>query len=349
MTGTPGKYQFLPPLRTEELKALEADILARGVLVPVEVDEAGDTLDGHYRRSIAEKHGLPFKTVTRRFKTEAEKQEHAIKLNLARRHLEPWQWGEAFGKLLEVRGVKCKPRTRNDLTGATMAQVAKETGVPIDTAKKRLRAASKKRKLPKAKQRAVEQGKVSLAEAVREEAKNTTPDRKTLPLPSGVFDLILADPPWKYDFAKTSNRKVENNYPTMDVNDLCKLPIPAAKTCVLFLWATAPKLQEALQLIKAWGFSYKTHAVWDKQKQGMGYWFRGQHELLLVATRGKASPPAESKRKPSIFSYPRRKHSEKPAEVYEMLESMFPKATRCELFARSDRKGWTSWGNEVQE
>jgi len=106
-----------------------------------------------------------------------------------------------------------------------------------------------------------------------------------------------------------------------------------------------------MRLIEAWGFTYKTHGVWDKQKIGMGYWFRGRHELLLVATRGKASPPAENKRKQSIFSYPRGKHSEKPVEIYAMLESMFPKATKCELFARgkNNRPGWTLWGNEVTE
>ena len=95
-------YQLFGRLRREEYAALEADILKRGVMVPVEKDEDGNTLDGHHREEIAEKHGLKYPTVTRRFKTEEEKQEHVIKLNLARRHLEPWEWGQAFKKLLEA-------------------------------------------------------------------------------------------------------------------------------------------------------------------------------------------------------------------------------------------------------
>ena len=86
--ATNDKYQLFGPLRDEEFAALEADILKRGVQVAVEVDEDGDTLDGHHRKAIAEKHGLPYPKVTRHFATEAEKREHVIKLNLARRHLE---------------------------------------------------------------------------------------------------------------------------------------------------------------------------------------------------------------------------------------------------------------------
>ena len=132
----------------------------------------------------------------------------------------------------------------------------------------------------------------------------------------------------------------------MDIEDICGLDVPSSDNCVLFMWATAPKLREAFQVIDAWGFTYKTHAIWDKQKVGMGYWFRGQHELLMVATKGKSSPPSESKRVSSVMSYPRGKHSKKPQEVYELIESMFPNSRRVELFARNERDGWAKWGNE---
>jgi N6-adenosine-specific RNA methylase IME4/ParB-like chromosome segregation protein Spo0J len=168
--------------------------------------------------------------------------------------------------------------------------------------------------------------------------------------PVGKFALLLADPPWQYDFAETDNRQIENQYATMTVEEICQLEPPSRDDCMLFLWATAPKLREALQVIDAWGFEYKTHAIWDKQKIGMGYWFRGQHELLLVATRGDVSPPEQSLRVPSLFSSARTGHSEKPACVYEMLEAMFPELseeTRCEMFARQRRDGWAAWGNEV--
>jgi len=172
-------------------------------------------------------------------------------------------------------------------------------------------------------------------------------EREANPLPAGKYDLIYADPPWQYDFSETDCRKIENQYPTMTVDEIAALEPPAADDCVLYLWGTAPKLREALIVLGAWGFEYKTHAVWDKQKIGMGYWFRGQHELLLVGTRGRFSPPPEDKRTPSVFSFPRGRHSEKPDSVYELIEGLFPDATKCELFARSQREGWTAWGNEA--
>jgi ParB/RepB/Spo0J family partition protein len=168
--------------------------------------------------------------------------------------------------------------------------------------------------------------------------------------PAGKYDLILADPPWKYDFAETDNRQIENQYPTMDIEELCALVPPAADNCVLFMWATAPKLREALTLMDAWGFEYKTHAIWDKQKIGMGYWFRGRHELLLVGTKGDVSPPEPAVRQPSVFSVPREEHSKKPDVIYEALEAMFPKLnvdSRCEMFNRNARQEWSSWGNAI--
>ena len=165
--------------------------------------------------------------------------------------------------------------------------------------------------------------------------------------PKGQYDLILCDPPWQYDFSETSNREIENQYPTMTVEELENLKIPLSDDCVLFLWATAPKLREAISMIDAWGFQYKTHAIWDKTKIGMGYWFRGQHELLLVATRGNVSPPEQADRVSSIFTEARTRHSAKPSCVYEWIESAFPNLTKCEMFCRAPRAGWAAWGNEV--
>ena len=164
----------------------------------------------------------------------------------------------------------------------------------------------------------------------------------------GPFSVIYADPPWRYDFSKSKSRDVENQYPTMTTEDLCALPIPAADDAVLYLWATAPKLEEALRVLKAWGFRYKTHAVWDKEIIGMGYWFRGQHELLLVGTRGNVKAPAQELRVSSVIRERRTVHSRKPERVQDMIERWFPDGPRIELFARRARPGWTVWGNEVE-
>ena len=195
-------------------------------------------------------------------------------------------------------------------------------------------------------------GKVNVDEIDRDlllqRKQKAAADLPPVKLPAGQFDLILADPPWQYDFERVPEWKNELHYPTLPASKIAALKVPAAKNCVLFLWATAPKLREALEVMAGWGFTYKTHAIWDKQWTGMGYWFRSQHELLLVGTKGKISPPATSHRVPSLFSFRRGRHSAKPQEVYKMFEAMMPRTTKCELFARAARPGWTAWGNQVR-
>ena len=160
--------------------------------------------------------------------------------------------------------------------------------------------------------------------------------------------LVLADPPWRYDFAQSDSRQIENQYPSATVEEIIDHSPETHHDCVLFMWATVAKLQEAFEVMQGWGFEYKTHAVWDKQKIGMGYWFRGQHELLLVGTKGQASPPDEVNRVSSVFSEPRGKHSAKPECVYNWIESAFPNINKLEMYCRNPREGWVVFGNESE-
>ncbi len=162
------------------------------------------------------------------------------------------------------------------------------------------------------------------------------------------YEVIYADPPWRYSFSRSKSRRVENQYETMSMSELRDCPVPVADDAVLFLWATAPKLREALDVMKWWGFEYKTNAVWDKGRIGMGYWFRGQHELLLVGVRGKYSPPQAKVRIPSVISSRREQHSKKPDLVASYIRRCFPEAKRIELFARGPREGWEVWGYEAE-
>ena len=160
------------------------------------------------------------------------------------------------------------------------------------------------------------------------------------------FDVIYADPPWQY--ANSPYRgDPGNHYPTMPLDDICALDVPAADDAVLYLWATAPLLPEALCVMDSWGFAYKTGAVWDKDKVGVGYWFRGQHEHLLVGVRGKVAPPPQRLRVPSVYREARGAHSRKPDRVRDLIAAWFPEARRLEMFARRPAPGWTAWGNEV--
>lgn len=165
----------------------------------------------------------------------------------------------------------------------------------------------------------------------------------------GIYSIIYADPPWRYDFSKDSNDSIEHHYPTMSIEEICDLPINeiAYDDCVLFLWATNPKLEEAMQVINAWGFKYRTNMVWVKNSIGLGYYARQQHELLLIATKGNLPTPDPSDRISSVIESPREEHSKKPDVVYEIIEKMYPKYNKIELFARSRRDGWFVWGNQI--
>ena len=164
----------------------------------------------------------------------------------------------------------------------------------------------------------------------------------------GTYPVIYADPPWRYDVVESESRAIENHYPTMSNEDIYALPIQSLCTddAVLFLWATSPKLVEAIQVVAAWGFTYKTCMVWVKDKIGMGYYARQQHELLLIATRGAPPTPAPADRPSSVITATRGEHSAKPDEFYAVIERMYPALPKVELFCRSPRDGWSAWGNQ---
>jgi len=168
------------------------------------------------------------------------------------------------------------------------------------------------------------------------------------------FNIIYADPPWRYD-NKGGRGVAENHYPTMSLKELCELPVSdlATDNSVLFLWATFPILPEAMQLITAWGFQYKTVGfVWLKQNRvaktwffGLGFWTRGNAEICLFATRGK--PKRQDKCVHQLIISPIERHSKKPDETRERIVKLMGDLPRVELFARQASPGWATWGNEV--
>jgi N6-adenosine-specific RNA methylase IME4 len=174
---------------------------------------------------------------------------------------------------------------------------------------------------------------------------------KITALPEKKYGVIYADPPWRFEpySAKTGmDRAADNHYPTMDVEAIKVLAaIPAADDCVLFLWATVPVLPAALEVIDAWGFTYKSALFWVKDKEGTGYWTRNRVELLLIGTRGNVPAPAPGEQPPQVIEAPRDRHSEKPAAFAEIIEKLYPNVPKIELFARAPRPGWDVWGNEV--
>lgn len=198
-------------------------------------------------------------------------------------------------------------------------------------------------------------------------------------LPDERFGVIYADPEWDYQSYSEetgTDRSAVNHYPVSDLTDLQRRRVAdiAAPDCILFMWAIVPMLPEAFCLLDAWGFSafvrdpetgflgldksegrYVSSAVWQKYKpgagMGMGHWFRVDHEILLVATRGQPVAPLEGEQYRSVFDEPAsRIHSKKPDLVAEMIDAFWPNLPKIELNRRGPpRPGWAAWGNEAED
>jgi N6-adenosine-specific RNA methylase IME4 len=181
--------------------------------------------------------------------------------------------------------------------------------------------------------------------------KQQQQDRIRLANEPEKYAAIYADPPWKYgdERGDVSAGGASAQYPLMELSDICELPVGtmAASDSVLFMWATAPLLPEAMEVIEAWGFTYKTHLVWDKGRPFYGNYSHVQHELLMVCTRGSCTPHPDAQLSKSIIAIDRSEHSAKPHEFYDLIEEMYPEGNRIELFARNRREGWDAYGNQI--
>lgn len=171
-------------------------------------------------------------------------------------------------------------------------------------------------------------------------------------LPDKRYGVIYADPEWRFEVYSRDtgmDRAADNHYPTSSTEDICNRPVAdiAADDCVLFLWATVPMLPDALRVMDAWDFQYKSHCIWAKDRIGTGYWFRNQHEILLVGTRGNVPAPAMGTQVESLVDAPVGRHSEKPEKFYQLIERYFPNLPKIELNARAARPGWDAWGYEA--
>lgn len=172
-------------------------------------------------------------------------------------------------------------------------------------------------------------------------------------LPDKKYGVILEDPEWQFATYSPAglDRAADNHYPTSPTAAIIARPVGAlaADDCVLFLWTTVPMLLDGLEVLKARGFRYVTHFIWDKVEQGTGYWNRNQHELLLVGTRGSIPAPAPGTQRPSIMVQRATSHSTKPEWAYAMIEEFYPNLPKIELNARRRRDGWDAWGFEAPE
>lgn len=369
---------IFPLLEGREFDELCADIKANGQREPIWIYD-GKVLDGRNRFRACESVGVTPRTEVY---TGDDALAFVLSLNLHRRHLSESQRGMVAAKVANLSEGRPSETAQicavSQELAAEMLNVSRRTvqaavkvkdeGAPelvraVESGRVSVSAAADVATLPKEEQTViVAKGEREILEAAKQiraekaEIKKAERVQKIVEISRGNTELSLAkrypviycDPPWRYDYAATESRAIENQYPTMALDEICALPVSeiANDDCILFMWATSPKLEESMRVLSAWGFTYKTCAVWDKKKIGMGYYFRQRHELLLVATRGAPPTPAPADRPDSVFSFARGEHSAKPHEVAEMIEAMYPEFSRVEMFCRSPRPGWDVWGNQ---
>jgi len=179
-----------------------------------------------------------------------------------------------------------------------------------------------------------------------------------LPFPDKRYKIIYADPPWSYDDKMNAGKRgADFKYPTLALDDIMSMPVAgmAEQNCTLFMWITFPFMDQAIRVMNAWGFKYKTAAfVWVKTYpkkgsicMGCGSWTRANAELCLLGVRGK--PKRIGKGVSQIIMSPRREHSRKPDEARERIVTLMGDLSRIELFARQAVPGWDGWGLEYPE
>jgi len=169
--------------------------------------------------------------------------------------------------------------------------------------------------------------------------------------PTDKYRVIYADPPWDYGAHLQPDYHPEqrDHYAVMPLSDICAEPVSdwIERDAVLFLWVTSPILEKSFEVVHAWGFEYRTTFVWDKIKHNMGHYNSVRHELLLVCTRGTCTPDDKTLFD-SVQSIERGKHSEKPVEFYNIIETLYPHGKRLEMYGRRRREGWDVYGHVAE-
>jgi N6-adenosine-specific RNA methylase IME4 len=353
--------------------ALVEDIKCNGLREPVVLHD-GAILDGRNRHRACLEAGVPIRT--EQFEGD-DPLKYVISLNLHRRHLDESQRDMVAARLATAPEGRRKKTAQNyavsqdeaavllnvSRRGVQQAKAVLDKGISelaarVDQGEVAVSIAAQIAQMPEAKQRKLVSETAAVLRGAAKKEKRATREREFAEITKQVmanfgtklYGLIYADPPWRFEpYSRDTgmDRAADNHYETMRLDDIKAMAVPAATDCVLFLWATAPMLPEALSVMEAWGFTYKSHCIWVKDRVGTGYWFRNKHELLLVGTRGKVPAPAPGEQFASVIEAALAEHSRKPQAFADAIEEMFPNVPGIELFARGERLGWDAWGAEA--
>jgi N6-adenosine-specific RNA methylase IME4/ParB-like chromosome segregation protein Spo0J len=345
----------IPVMAEPDYEVFRADVATHGIQVPIEITATRVVLDGRQRLRAARDLGLA--TVPVRVVEAEDELDYMLRAAIMRRQLTASQRAALVVERDHYRRLQAGARRRQRANLSQATEVAtlpprgktREFGARLAGVSGRTvqDAVTVREHDPELFER-VKRGRVSAPVAARQVRRRLRDAQLPAPgpLPEGPFELVYADPPWPLGHPDSPHAP-ENHYPTMDLDSIKAIEVPAADDAVLFLWAVSSLLNEALDVVKAWSFQCKTTLCWVKPWIGPGVWVRNRHELLLVCRRGNHPPPDPEDRVDSVLEEPRGRHSEKPERVYDLLERMYPRASKLELFARSRRPGWSAWGNEV--
>ena len=358
---------LIPPLTSEEFKQLERNILEEGIRDPL-VTWNGILVDGHNRYRIATEYDIDFVTVEKDFADMNAVKEWMINNQLGRRNLNKYQRSVLGLQLEDVFKAKAKenqirkpdfvPQKSAEQKVETRQEIAKVANVSHDTISKVKKIEATASPEIKAK---VSSGQISINEAFNEIKKQEvetkrkeireTFEKQDVEVKDKKYRIIYADPPWKYgNSMPLGTTEPQDYYLLMNTEDICAMPIKdiTEKDAVLFLWSTSPHLPEALEVAKAWGFTYKTTFIWDKIKHNMGHYNSVRHEILLVCTKGACTPDVK-RLFDSVVSEERTEHSKKPNVFREIIETIYTYGNKIELFARESPEGWDVFGNQTNK
>jgi len=355
VTVNPEYAKLVPPHSSEKFDELKQSIKENGLYEDIIINEENEVLDGHHRLRACKAVNVVPRFQVKHFDSKDKERLYVMETNLYRRQLTVFQ---QIKLRVEIERIKSRNRMSEGgrgvsidtpLKGKTREKVSSQIhNAGINTVTRAMYVLDHApEEIKEAARKGNNRGGWSINKAYTETKKLVTPPTKTPPLPPDQYNVIYADPPWKYEFTMTYSRDITNHYPVMELEEIKTLKVPSSKDAILFLWTTVTKLEESLEVLNAWGFTYRTHMVWVKDKIGMGYWFRGKHELLLLGVKGSFRTPDSSILRPSVIEAPRTEHSAKPHAIYEIIESYFPDGKYLELFSRNKRENWTMWGNEV--
>lgn len=356
---------LIPPLSFEELTSLEEKVKKEGCRDPIVVWN-NTIIDGHHRYAICQKHGISFNTLENtELESELDVKLWMINNQFSRRNLPSIVRMDLVlqrKSLEEEKALRRKQQTQfysNDTDRSPVTYPSEEKGKTLEILAKQanvsygqlfqynkvLEKGSEEDKLAvRSKEISIKGAFQKIQKAERLEANKVTE------WPEGKYRVIYADPPWSYGDERSSMGGAIDHYNTMSLEDIKALPVKelVEDDAVLFMWATAPLLVEAFEVVSAWGFKYKTNIIWNKVKPNLGNYTFVRHEHLIIATKGSCTPD-NTERFNSVQTIERRgRHSEKPEEFRNIIETLYTYGNKIELFARKATEGWEVYGNEVE-